>query len=578
MIALCRAFLFMTSLNAADWQTVAERTHYQQTARYAEVIDYCRRLEQSSPWVRFRSIGRSPEGREIPLLIISRDGDFSGQAAAAKGEEVALVIACIHPGECEGKDAGLALARDLVVERKMPSLLEHLTILLLPIFGVDGHERFGPFNRVNQNGPAEMGWRTTAQNYNLNRDFLKADSPEMRAWLKMFNEWLPDLIIDTHTTDGADYQYDLTYGLEMAANLHPALVRWQQEAFERQIFPALAKKGHKLAPYLVLRDPNDPAKGFEGGVAQPRFSTGYGAIQNRPALLVETHMLKSYQNRVTATYDLLVETFAYLNRHPGQLRARIREADAETRRLSRIYPLTFTNTGVGKPFAYEGFAWDRQLSEVSGGIWTQYQPQKPVTMSVPFYGEFAVDRKVRTPEAYLIPMALNEVADRLRWHGVILETLEHPLETTVETYEFSEVAWEGAPFENHIRLKNFKAAPVKKLWKFPAGSFRVAMDQRAANVAVHLLEPWAPDSLLQWGCLNFIFETKEYGEEYILERLAREMMKKDPALEAEFRQKIAEDPRFASSSRARLDFFYTRSPYADPGLNVYPIGRVISRP
>ena len=308
---------------AEDWRTKTEITRYKETPRYEETMAYCRRLAAASEFVHLETIGRSPEGRDILAVIVSLEKAFTPEAARATGKEIVLVNCCIHPGESEGKDACLALLRDLVIngEAAGPAgLLEHAILIVVPIHGVDGHERFGPYNRINQNGPAEMGWRTSAQNYNLNRDWVKADAPEMRAELDLFHRWLPDLLIDTHTTDGADYQYDLTYSLEKFANQHPAVVAWQKEAFDGHIFPALTQQGHKIAPYITLKNPFEPRDGFDDMASKPRFSTGYGALWNRSALLVETHMLKDYHNRVTATYDLLKAVLAEINRAPGSLR------------------------------------------------------------------------------------------------------------------------------------------------------------------------------------------------------------------------------------------------------------------
>ena len=206
-LLLCGYLLAMLPAQADDWRTKAEVTDYRETPRYDETMAYCRRLAAASEFVHLETLGRSPEGRDIRAVIVSLDHAFTPEAARATGKEIVLVNCCIHPGESEGKDASLALLRDLLIngEGTRPgALLAHVILIVVPIHGVDGHERFGPYNRINQNGPAEMGWRTSAQNNNLNRDWLKADAPEMRAELDLFHRWLPDLLIDTHTTDGAE--------------------------------------------------------------------------------------------------------------------------------------------------------------------------------------------------------------------------------------------------------------------------------------------------------------------------------------------------------------------------------------
>lgn len=568
-----------------DWRTKAEATDYRETARYDETMAYCRRLAAASEFIHLETIGRSPEGREIVAVIVSLDKAFTPEAAQAGGKEILLVNACIHPGECEGKDAGLALIRDLIIrgQYKTNGLLDHAILLFVPIHGVDGHERFGPYNRINQNGPAEMGWRATAQNYNLNRDWVKADAPEMRAMLGFYTRWLPDLFIDVHTTDGADYQYDITYSLENFANQHPAIVAWQREAFDGSIFPALKAMGHKLSPYIVLNDPAQPLSGFNEGPAAARFSTGYGALRNRAVLLLETHMLKDYHNRVTATYDLVMQTLAYFSKSPGKLRQAAQAADRETVELGRAYdaarrvPLSFKQGAGHVPFEFLGYECQRELSAVSGAMMIHYDPAKPVTFTVPLFNEVLTDREVCPPLGYLVPAAWTTIFDRLTLHGIKYQTLTQPLTQDVETYHFEHAEWQPHPFENHHLIKEVKFRSERHRMTFPAGSAVVYLDQSAAKVAIQLLEPDAPDSLLRWGYLDSIFEEKEYADERVMEVMARDMMAKDPALKAEFESKVQADPSFAGSPAERLDFFYQRTPYYDGRLNIYPVGRIFER-
>lgn len=565
----------------AQWQTQAEASDYRRTSRYDEDVAFARRLAAASPYIDFQPVGKSPEGRALPVIVVSKDRAFSPEAARATGKEIVLVIAGIHPGEIPGKDAGWALVRDMAITATQQALLDKAILIFIPIFNVDGHERFGPYNRINQNGPEQAGWRTTAQNYNLNRDFLKADSPEMRTWLDLFHRWQPDLIVDTHDTDGADFQYDLTYGLEFAANLPQALVAWQKAAFLGAIFPATERHGHKIAPYIVLRDSKDPTKGFDQQASEPRYSTGYGAILNRPSLLVETHMLKDYRTRVLATYDLLVEIFAYLNRHPGELRALVNQADSQTTARGQKYdpaarfPLTFELSDKHERFAFKGFESHLELSALSGTTWIRYDSSKPRTFDVPYYSELLPKKTVAPPLAYIVPVHLSEVIERIKLHHLRYEVLTAPRQFTVQTYRLSDPVWEAQPFENHIRLKDFKLAPIERQITYPTGSLFVPLDQPAANVAIHLLEPEGPDSLLQWGYLDALFEQKEYAEPYVMEKKARELIEADPQLKAEFEQKLSSDPAFAASPEARLDFFYRRTPYWDERLGIYPIGRII---
>ncbi|HEX8843505.1 MAG TPA: M14 family metallopeptidase [Pyrinomonadaceae bacterium] len=562
----------------AEWQTLAEKTDYRETPRYDETVAYSKRLADASPMVRYQSFGESGEGRALPLLVAASGDTFTPQAARNAGKAVILVQACIHPGESDGKDAGLALIRDIVVTKTRSGLLDRVVILFIPIYNVDGHERFGPYNRINQNGPAEMGWRVTSANLNLNRDYMKADAPETRAWLKLWTEWNPDLLIDCHVTDGADFQYDITYIYEHHEHMPAPVLAWMRDAFDKKIFPATEAAGTMLSQYITFRDNRDFMKGLDGFVMPPRFSTGYSTIRNRPGVTIETHMLKDYRTRVRGTYDLLRFTLEEINRNPERLLRAVREADEQTIALGRKYdpqrryPLQIEITDRSKPLRFKGVESRTELSDISGTTRVIFGT-KPLEMTVPFYDEGRVAVAIAPPQFYIVPPQWRSVIEVLAAHGLRLQKLTAPATIEVESYRFEDVKFASAPFEGRV-LPGYKTKTLRERRTYPAGSVVVPVAQPAGHVAVHLLEPQAPDSFVAWGFFNAIFEQKEYGEDYVLEKLAREMLAKDENLRREFEKKITDDPKFAASASARLNFFYERSPYWDRQMNLYPVGRV----
>ncbi|HVG29909.1 MAG TPA: M14 family metallopeptidase [Pyrinomonadaceae bacterium] len=562
----------------ADWRTRAEQTEYRETPTYAETLDFVRRLERASRVVRVTEFGKTGEGRALPLVVAAKGGAFTPAAARAAGKLVMLVQANIHAGETDGLDAGLALLRDMAITKSRESLLDHVTLLFIPVYNVDGFERRSPYNRINQNGPAEMGWRGTATNLNLNRDYMKADAPETRAWLRLWNEWSPDLFVDCHVTDGADFRYNITYQYEQHQNVPAPLLGWMKSAFDSRVVPAAERPGNLLAPYITLRDSRDPAKGIEGFIETPRYSTGYTPVRNRPGLLIETHMLKDYRTRVRGTYDLVAAVLSELNRDPAGLRRVLRETDEAVAAEGRTYdtarrvPLRLEFTDKTEPFKFKGVEFRVERSDVSGGDRIVYG-DKPVDLTVPYFNDARVTASVAPPLYYVVPPQWADVISVLAAHGLRLKRLAAPATLDVESYRFSDVRWSPAPFEgrNTVTQKN---TTVRERRLYPEGSVVVPVAQPAARVAVHLLEPDSPDSFVSWGFFNPIFEQKEYGESYVLEKLAREMMAKDENLRREFERRVANDPQFAKSQRARLSFFYDRSPYADARLNLYPVGRV----
>jgi murein tripeptide amidase MpaA len=559
--------------NRTEWATLTELTNYRETPRYEETISYCRRLAEASPLISYVSFGKSGEGRDLPLLIAAEDGTFSPQARKDAGKPVVLIQACIHAGEPDGKDAGLALLRDIAIANVHPGLLENVVVLFIPIYNVDGHERFGPYNRINQNGPVEMGWRTTTAYLNLNRDYMKAEAPETRAWLQLWNHWRPDLFIDCHVTDGADYRYNITYHHEQHAGIPASVLAWEQDVFDRLVPPQMEANGNVVSWYLEFRDNRDFAQGIVDFSGSPRFSTGYVPLRNRPAILIETHMLKEYQPRVQGTYDLLRFTLEEINRDPASLLEAGRIADEQALSGIKEYPLTFTLTDEVEAYPLKALESRVEHSEVSDSPRVIFGTE-PLDMTVPMYNDFRPRTSIIPPLYYIVPPQWKPVIEVLEAHGLELSRTEKRTVYEIEAYRFTNVTIPPATFEGRT-MPSYQTEASTESRAFPAGSVLVPLAQTGAPVAMHLLEPQAPDSLVAWGFFNAVFEQKEYSEDYVSEKLAREMMAENPALRDEFERRLNDDAEFAASPRARLQFFYERSPYWDPEINLYPVGRIV---
>ena len=579
LLSFALLFLAASGAHAVDWTTPAEAAQFRTTPSYADTLAYLQRLQHAAPGViRLETFGTTPEGRPMTVVVASSDGTFDPAAARAAHKPVVLVQAGIHPGEIEGKDAGLMLLRDIAVTGKYPHLLDHVVLVYIPVFSVDGHENSSPWHRINQNGPERMGFRGQSQYLNLNRDYVKADTPEMRAWLKLWQRWLPDLLIDIHTTDGADYQYDLTWYTEDAHKLPPQVSQWLQHTMA-QVIPAYERRGHLASIYLDFKDGADPRQGIANFGSGPRFSTGYAALQNRPALLVETHMLKTYANRVHASYDIVQAMLQAANEQPAALLAANRQADAavvaRAAQAGVQVPVSFKPDPTPTRFALKGYAYTVSHSDISGAPWIRYDPTRPVTYAIDNWNGLLPDVSITPPAAYVIPAQWTALIDKLDAHGIAWRRLDQAQSVRATGYQLDRPQWASTPFEGHLMLRDFHLTSGPRELTLPAGSVVVALDQRAANVAINLLEPQAPDSLLRWGFLDAIFEQKEYAEPRVVEQLARDMLAKDPALQAAFAQKLGSDPAFAASPRARLTFFFERSPwYAAQAVGQYPVLRL----
>ena len=565
------------------WQTRAERTAYKQSADYDETMRYCRQLEAGSRWVKLDSYGKSGQGRDLPLLIISKDRAFTPEAARALGKPVVLIQNGIHAGEIEGKDASLALARDMAVLRSKADLLDSCTVLILPIFSVDAHERRSRYNRMNQNGPDEMGWRHTPLGLNLNRDYVKAESPEMRALLSnVYSKWWPELLIDNHTTDGSDYRHDVTYSYPHGPNCPPSIEQWFNEAFEGRVVPRLTELGHLPAPYLLFRKGAMPTRGIDFATTLPRYSTGYAPQQSRAALLVETHMLKPYGSRVKATYDLLVAVLEELRARPRALTQAVATAEAQAiARANERDPAkrtlvltTRTDTTKSVPFAFKGVVTRWQESEITGNAVPRYT-NAPWDTVIALYREQLPVLSVTLPAGYLIPQEWASAITKFDTHGIQYRRLAKALRDTVEMVRITEWSPSAETFEGHRLVSVAKVRGERQVRSFRAGDVWLPLAQRSSALIAALCEAQSPDGLLAWNTFDTIFQRKENGENYVMEPVARQMMANDPKLAEEFRTKVASDSVFARNPAARIDWFYRRSLWADSEQDLMPIARAL---
>ncbi|AZR23558.1 peptidase M14 [Xanthomonas vasicola] len=577
---LALSLLLLTSapaaLAAAPLTTQAERSGFVQTGRYDEVIALCDGFAQRYPQaVRCIQFGTTPEGRPMKALVASTSGALDAQSATQRKLPVVLIQGGIHAGEIDGKDAGFLALSELLDGKTGNGVLDKVVWVFVPVFNVDGHERFGAWNRPNQRGPEQMGWRTTAQNLNLNRDYVKADAPEMQAMLQLVQQWDPLMYVDLHVTDGAKFEHDVSVQVEPVhagdATLQRDGTRWRDA-----VLADLKKQGSLPLPYypsFVHED--DPSSGFADDVPPPRFSHGYFLLRNRFGMLVETHSWKDYPTRVRVTRNAIVSVLQQAARHGTQWRADAVAADQRARHLAGTSePLSFAAGPDARTVAFRGYAYTRTPSPISGALMTHYDESKPQIWKVPLRDQIKPDVVVDAPRGgYLIPAAQAAlVGEKLRLHGLAFQTINTAAEHPVQSFRADTVKFAARSNESH------QAVELSGQWRdetraVPAGSLFVPIAQPKARLVMAILEPQAPDSLLQWGFFNTAFERKEYMEAYVAEDVARDMLAHDAALKVQFEQRIASDSDFAKNPQARLEFFAKRHASWDERYQLYPVLR-----
>lgn len=535
---------------------------------YADTRAWFDRLDAASDLIRIEQFGTSPEGRPIYAVIASKDGDTLDPS-----KPVLLAQAGIHPGEIDGKDAGMMLLRDMAFYGR-DDLLDRVNLILIPILSVDGHERASAYSRPNQRGPRIQGWRNTATNQNLNRDYLKLDQPEMRAVRGLILKYKPDLYVDIHVTDGLDYQYDVTYGYNGENGSYsrsPAIATWLDQAFKPAMNAALEAQGHIPGELVFGQDDADPRAGLNDGGLGERFSNGWGSAARVPTILIENHSLKPHEQRVLGTYVFLEQAMRSLAERGGDLRAAI-AADSALRPAE--IPANFVqDEAPSSTRPFKGILYDTYDSPASGRREIRWSGRAdPELWQMPFYGSHP-SLTLRRPVAYWVPSYRTDIIERLAIHGIRMETVTEPRAVDVEMLRLNDPRLATRANEGHVAVTISGVTPERRTWTFPTGSVRVPTDQPLGDIVVLLLEPRSSESFFAWGFFPEVLSRVEYIEGYAIAPLAERMLAADPALKAEFEAKLAAEPAFAADGDARLQWFYERTPFYDDRYRLYPVGR-----
>jgi len=565
-----------------ELRTVAEQSGNLRTGRYDEVERLCPAYQRTWPkQVRCFEFGRTPEGRPMLALAASADGVLDAASAHRAQRPIVLMQGGIHAGEIDGKDAGFFALREMLDGTAAPGALAGATFVFVPVFNVDGHERFGRWNRPNQVGPEEMGWRVTSQNLNLNRDYVKADAPEMQTMLRLLDEWDPILYVDLHVTDGAQFEHDVSY------NVAPTLagdadVQRSAVALRDELMQRIRSSGSlPLDFYPAFVRDDDPTSGFAVQVGRKFFSQEYWAARNRLGVLVETHSWKDYPTRVRITRNSIIAMMEMAARDGRKWLEAASAADERAKRVGGTsVALTYDNTPHTRTIEFRGYEYTREPSAVSGALLTRYNPKKPQIWRIPLADEVRPAGTVTAPRGgYIVPAGYAQmVGDKLALHGIEFRKLTAATAgVDAEAFRATKVKSAPATFEGHTPM-TLEGQWTHERRDVPAGSLFVPIAQARSLLLMTLLEPKDPDALVSWGFFSTAFERKEYMEAYVAEDVAAQMLKSDPALRQEFDRRLNEDAEFAHDPNARLDFFYRRHSSWDDRYNLYPIYRVDAAP
>jgi hypothetical protein len=543
------------------------------TLSYQEAIACYEKLAATYPKLfHLETNGGTDSGHPLHVAVLNTDGVFDPQGIRQSGKRILLINNGIHPGEPEGIDATILLLRDYLGDPQRLKLLENTAIVLIPVYNVDGCLNRGSHSRANQDGPEAYGFRGNARNYDLNRDFVKCDSRNARSFNRIFQAWNPDIFVDNHTSNGADYQYTMTLIATQHNKLEAPLGAFLQDVMLPELYRNMAARNWEMIPYVD--GPGDtPDAGISGFCDYGRYSTGYAALWNTIGFMPETHMLKPFKDRLWSTYAFMEEVLRFMAAHHADI-GRARAAAFESTRSKKSFALDYAmDQKRHDTLVFKGYEAKYKPSDVSGLPRLWYDRNAPYTKTIPYYNHFVPSLTVEKPAAYIIPQAWENVIERLALNGVRMEPLPEDRSFDTETYFIRDFktrnAWEGHYYHYAVQLekKNLRRT-------FAKGDLLIRTDQDANRYLMETLEPNAPDSWFAWNFFEPILMQKEYFSAYVFEDLAAQFLQENPAVRAELDAKRAAEPAFAADAQAQLDWVYRRSPWYEPTHRMYPVARI----
>ena len=519
--------------------------------------------------VSSRELCLSAQGHPVYEVRVSTETGFR-EGKASSNKPVLLFHGGIHAGEIDGLDAGMLLVRDLNGGR-LRKYLERVNIIFIPVLNPDGHARLSHFNRINQRGPEEMGWRSNSLNQNLNRDFTKLDTREIQSLMQLIRDTKPDLYIDIHVTDGADYQYDITYGWLGEFAYSPSISNWLNRELRPATEKALTQKGHIPGPLVFFKDESDVRQGNLDYAFSPRFSHSWGNASHVPSILVENHSLKPFKQRVLGSYVFLESCIDVLSEKSTSLKAAI-EKDKAHRTDQVVIQWKIPET-TQDSVVFKAISSKKESSTLTGMSYTTWTG-KPELVKIPVFQANQVEKSIVRPKEYIIPAHYKDVISRLKMYGVVMQELTNAEVFDLSMYRIENPSIQGKlPFQGRVRISaTFEQKQMKQT--FPKGSVRISTDQALGNLVCLLLEPESTDSYFQWGFFSGCLERTEYFENYAMVPMAELLAKADPKLLAAYESKLNEDLDFANNPEARLRWWYEHSEYIDATYLIYPVGKI----
>lgn len=554
-----------------DFETHFEKSKGLETATYKEIIQYYKNMDEVYAEISLDSIGETDSGHPLHIVILSVNKEFDFLEIKKTGKRVLLINNGIHPGESDGIDATMMLFRD-IAQGKIEAP-KNTVLVTIPIYNVGGSLNRNSTTRTNQNGPLEYGFRGNARNYDLNRDFIKCDTKNAKTFAKIFHMVNPDVFIDNHVSNGADYQYTLTHLFTQHNKLGGKLGNYIHTEMMQKLEQKLNEKNWGITPYVNVFN-QVPEKGFSQFMDYPRFSTGYATLFNTLGMMVETHMLKPYKQRVEGTYELM-KSMIQIAEEDGETISKLRDQAFLQFQKQNTYPLDWEiDTNKTSSLNFKGFEANVIKSDVTGLDRLKYDRTKPFAKDVVYQNYFKPSTEIKIPKAYIIPLGWFNIVDLLKLNEVIISKIKKDTTINVESYKIIDYKTRQMPYEGHYQHYNTSIEKTKKDVRFFQGDYIIYTNQNALRYLLETLEPQAPDSFFNWNFFDTILQQKEGFSPYVWEDKIAEILKTNPKLQIALNVKKSYDNDFANNWYAQLDWLHKQTHYYETAHMQYPVYRI----
>ena len=570
-ILLVLAWINLSAQGQSDFITIFEKSNGTETATYQQTISYYEKLANTYPEINIQELGETDSGEPLHLVTLNPDKEFDF-TKITKNKRVLLINNGIHPGESDGIDATMMLYRDIVQGKiNMP---KHTVLTTIPIYNVGGSLNRNSGTRANQNGPKEYGFRGNSRNYDLNRDFIKCDTKNAKSFAQIFHMVKPDVFIDNHVSNGADYQYILTHLFTQHNKLGASLGHYLNTHIMPALENKLAQKDWDITPYVNVFN-QVPEIGFSQFMDYPRYSTGYTTLWNTLGMMVETHMLKPYKQRVEGTYELMISMIEIIEENHETIKTEREKAFNEFQVGSR-YPIDWEiDTTRTSTLNFKGYEGEFIESKITGSQRLKYNRNKPFTKEVVYKNYFKPKIEVTVPRGYIIPQGWHNVIDLLKLNKIEMKRIESDTSIVVESYKISNYETRKNAYEGHYPHYKTQLISTTEEIAFRKGDYYISTHQYGKRYLLETLEPQAPDSFFNWNFFDTILQQKEGFSPYVFEDEALTILNTDSELKIEFENKKQTDSKFASNWYAQLNWIFERSNHYEKAHLQYPIYRIV---